>query len=439
MVHHGKRRQVKSSARYNVTNGVAAWLLATTIAVAAQPALADGEAALSLGEAEQLALTDDPNLASLDERAGALEERAVADGALPDPKFRFGLANMPVNSFSFTQERMTQFQVGLTQAFPRGQTRSLQTRKTGALARIERAHREDQAGKTTLSVRQSWFELFYWRAAAAILEEEKQAFTNLIGVLESLYATGRHTQQDVLQAELELSLLEDRQIDIERQIENAVATLAKWVGQTAARRPLPNALPDLPAPTPLAELIDGLPEHPAIQVQDKRIDASRTDIALAEQAYSPEWGVGVSYGRRGGEDALGRGRPDFVSLMVTMDLPFFTAKRQDKRLAASKRTAAATQYQKQDALRELRRQADAQYAAWQRSSQRAQLYERTVTMKAARNLEASLSAYRSDVSDFSALMRAQIVDLETKLKALRIQIDRAKAQAQLLYLQGDVS
>lgn len=439
MVHQGTRRRFTASARHNGTGRIATWLLAAAVASAAQPALANGETALSLGEAEQLALTDDPNLASLDERAAALEEQAVADGALPDPKFRIGLANMPVNNFSFTQERMTQFQVGLTQAFPRGQTRALQTRKTDALARIERAHREDQTGKTTLSVRQSWFELFYWRAAAAILEEEKQAFTNLIGVLESLYATGRHTQQDVLQAELELSLLEDRQIDIERRIEDAVATLTKWVGGNAAQRPLPADLPDLPVPSPLTQLIEGLPEHPAIQIQDKRIDASRTDIELAEQAYSPEWGVGVSYGRRGGEDALGRGRPDFVSLMVSMDLPFFTAKRQDRRLAASKRNAAATQYQKQDALRELRRQAEAQYAAWQRSSERAQLYDRTVSMKARRNLEASLSAYRSDVSDFSALMRAQIVDLETKLKALRIQIDRAKAQAQLLYLQGDMS
>jgi outer membrane protein TolC len=55
------------------------------------------------------------------------------------------------------------------------------------------------------------------------------------------------------------------------------------------------------------------------------------------------------------------------------------------------------------------------------------------------NLEASLKAYQADVTGFTTLMRAQLSDLQTQLELLRLRIERAQAQARLLYLAGDES
>jgi hypothetical protein len=41
------------------------------------------------------------------------------------------------------------------------------------------------------------------------------------------------------------------------------------------------------------------------------------------------------------------------------------------------------------------------------------------------------------VTEFTTLMRARITDLDVRLDDLRIRVDRAKAQASLLYLAGE--
>jgi hypothetical protein len=70
-------------------------------------------ALLSLFEAEHLAIDNAPELQRLRANTGALEEQAVADGQLSDQQLIVGAANVPTNSFSFTQDDMTMVNVGL--------------------------------------------------------------------------------------------------------------------------------------------------------------------------------------------------------------------------------------------------------------------------------------------------------------------------------------
>ena len=79
-------------------------------------------AELSLVQAEKIASEADPQVAASQARALALSESAVADGQLPDPKLRFGVYNLPTDTFDFDQEPTTQLRLGIQQAFPRGDT-----------------------------------------------------------------------------------------------------------------------------------------------------------------------------------------------------------------------------------------------------------------------------------------------------------------------------
>jgi outer membrane protein TolC len=126
-----------------------------------------------------------------------------------------------------------------------------------------------------------------------------------------------------------------------------------------------------------------------------------------------------------------------MAAMVSLDLPLFPKNRQDRRLSASLQQAGATQLSLDDRLRELQRMLESDYASWQRLGERLQLYESQLQQEAAANAQASLKAYQSGVTEFSTLMRARITDLDVQLEALRIRVDRAKAQSSLLYLAGD--
>ena len=102
---------------------VGATFATTLLPFVGTPALA--QSPLMLDEAVRIAQVNDPWLDGSHLRQEAAESQSVAAGALPDPTVSIGFANLPVDSFDFGQEPMTQLVVGVGQAFPRGDTRSL--------------------------------------------------------------------------------------------------------------------------------------------------------------------------------------------------------------------------------------------------------------------------------------------------------------------------
>ena len=73
---------------------------------------------------------------------------------------------------------------------------------------------------------------------------------------------------------------------------------------------------------------------------------------------------------------------------------------------------------------------------WKRLGERKILYETRLLTAAKNNSRAALNAYQSGVSEFNTLMRAQITELDVRLENLRIRVDRAIAQAKILYVIG---
>ena len=210
----------------------------------------------------------------------------------------------------------------------------------------------------------------------------------------------------------------------------------KWIGEAAAG-PLTSHFPDLPE-LPEKDLIEtALLDHPLIRAESAQIESFNQGVKIAREQYKPGWSAGLEYRKRFGDNPGGDRRADMMAAMVTVDLPLFTGKRQDRRLAASIQQAEAAQLTRTDRLRELRAMLDSDYASWQRLGERADLYTTQLLREASANTKASLKAYQSGVTEFTTLMRARITDLDVRLDELRIRVNRAKAQARLLYLAGE--
>jgi outer membrane protein TolC len=197
---------------------------------------------LALAEAEDLALDREPGQAAFLARADALAEESVAAGQLPDPTLRVGLANFPLQSGGFATEGMTQAQLGFRQAFPPGETRAAGTRQFQSLALEMRESAEGRGRDVLTSVRQAWLEVYYWQHTHAIVDQSRPFFSDLVTVTRSMYSVGRKDQQDLLRAELELSRIDDRLIEINKQHARSIAALSEWVGDEADR-PVAEKLP----------------------------------------------------------------------------------------------------------------------------------------------------------------------------------------------------
>lgn len=390
---------------------------------------------LTLQEAEELALYDEPGQNSLRFRAGALRDESVAGGQLPDPTMRIGVANFPIQSGGFSTEGMTQAQLGIRQVFPGGDTRKLTTEKFRTLA-DEMSHKADSRGRDVLAaVRVAWLETHFWREAHQIAMESRPFFDDLVTITRSLYSVGRKSQQDVLRADLELRRLDDRIIDMSKQHSRSRAALSQWVGVESVR-PIAADLPGWTAVPALEVLKADLRNHPALLAADAGIGASRIGVDLAEQKYKPDWALDLVYGYRDGFLTNGQPRSDFVSLSVTVDLPFFRSKRQDKSVGAALSERRAADQAREELSRHLSSQLDSEYVRWQDLGRRLDLYETSILGVSADNANAALAAYQSDTGDFADAMRGYVDDLDTRLDYIRLQVERAKSYAVLASLGG---
>jgi len=395
-------------------------------------------ASLTLSEAERLALKDDYVLRALSARSLSMSELSVASGKLPDPMLKLGFANLPTDSFNLGQEPMTQAVIAISQQFPRGQTRSLNSARVLESAARSDAEAQDRRQKIKLAVRQEFTRIYLHRERQRILQQSLVVFADLAEITRDYYATGRAQQQDVVQSQLELSKVEERLSRIGQQEEEARARLAESIGE-AAWMDLDPHWPEIAQPLPAQEIINSLNGHPRMRAWQHEIAKSKTSEEIARQAYKPGFAVDLAYGGRGGQNIDGSDRSDLFSVFVTMDIPLFTNNRQDRVLASSIAETSATRYVRDDIYRSMKARVAENSASLARQQQRLELYQNNLLPQAAFNAEASFEAYQDAVDDLTTLMRARIGEYELKLDHASLRADEIMTRADLLYLQGEAS
>ncbi|HMB40014.1 MAG TPA: TolC family protein [Wenzhouxiangellaceae bacterium] len=386
---------------------------------------------LSLEQAVRIAVErEDPAITRLEARAEALEERAVSDAQLPDPKVTGQLANLPVDSFAFDESMMTQVKFGLRQEFPAGRSRAIKGQQRRLEASVERARKQLELRRIALETRQAWMDLAYNDKALEIVSSGRDKVARQIESISARFATGRMSAQDVLRAELELSLLDDRMAEHRRQADAARATLSRYIGRNAFLAP--DAWPKLDVDGDAAMLRNRLAEHPAVNVENAEVEVADAGVSLAEQAYKPALAIEGGYGIR-------TDQADFASVGVTLSMPLFTDKRQDRRRAAAVSRRGAEQFDRDAVLLDLRRQLDQALSDWQRYKERVALYRSALGERARQTAEASITTYANGQTDFAELIRSQLAELEVALKRAELEARAGRAWARIVYLAGDVS
>ena len=395
---------------------------------------------LTLREAVALAIASDPWLTASQYTQAALADEATAAATLPDPSVSLTAGNFPVDSFDINQEPMTQLAVGISQMFPRGDTLALAKRRKLQLSGQQPLLRDDRRAKVAATVAQLWLDAYTAQESIRLIEADRALFDNLLDAARAGYATAVAgvRQQDVIRAQLELTQLEDRLTTLRQQQETAQIRLAEWIGSHAGSV----IAAELPVDSPAApvelqasgqERYQRISQHPALLALDKQIAAKATGVDLARQKFKPEWGLNAQYGYRD-SDLAGRDRADLFSIGLSFDLPIFTADRQDREVSAAIGHAEAIRTERQLLVRRLTAELEMASRVLSRLDQRQALYTEQLLPQMAELAESSLAAYNNDVGDFAEAVRARIGELNARLEALVIAVQRQKTIAQINYL-----
>ncbi|PFG08628.1 TolC family protein [Marinobacter sp. LV10MA510-1] len=415
---------------------IGAFLL-TSLGVSAEPTLA-------LEDAIDIAIRGDPWSAQSIYLQRALIDESVAAGALPDPRITLGAANLPTDTFDTGQEGMTQATIGLSQRFPRGDSRSLARDRKKELAESQSFQRENRQELVVRSVTYLWLELWKAQESIRIIDNNRGLFEQLADVAEAGYTstlTGSR-QQDIIRGSLELTRLDDRLTGLHSQLETAQEELGEWVGADTFRlrvsERVPSNLLAKVVNTPSYTNGNAAITHASIRATDQLIDAGSLDIELARQAYKPEWTVSAQYGYRD-QTTGGQDRADLFSVGIGFDLPFFTGNRQDRTVSAAIARVEAAKSDRMLQVRRLTAEARAAAARINRLDDRIMLYQQTLLPQIAEQANAALSAYNNDDGDFAEAVRARIAELNAQVDFIQMTAERAKNVANFRYLTADTS
>ena len=368
-----------------------------------------------------------PSLAAARLDARALARRGDQVGALPDPTASVMVAPYPILTARGTQR--SQWRV--EQMIPWPGTLGLRRDAADAAAEAARLGADQAALDLARDATRAYADLVRTQEAADAVRAFQARLDAFAEAAAVRYEVGRGPQGAILQVQLERQRLAERLIDLDRQRDAAVQTLARVLdrpGLVVGRVVTPPAaLPDAGDLNALA--LDLRPEVAAAQA---RVAQAETDVALAERAYYPDLGVGVVYTDIAEADAppTATGR-DALGLMASVRLPLgrnrLRAGVQEARLrqqaarARLEATRTAVQTGLADALSDARRAAEA-----------VSLYRDTLVPLAATTVESALAGYTTGTVDFLAF-------LDAERARFQVQLGLVDARARLLDAAADLA
>ncbi len=119
---------------------------------------------------------------------------------------------------------------------------------------------------------------------------------------------------------------------------------------------------------------------------------------------------------------------------LPFDLPVFREKRQDRRLAEKQTLEAGAQFETDDKRRELDAMDRATRAELDALTAREKIFSENLLPAVRRESRVTVAGFARDQSDYREVL---LKTLDTELEYLRLRVDRAITQAELLYLTGE--
>lgn len=401
----------------------------TALAALAGVSGAAAEPALSLREAQRIAVERSRQLAGQSLGVAASREMAVAAGQLPDPVVSVGIENLPVEGsdrFSLTRDFMTMRRIGVMQELTRKEKRELRAERFEIEASRGLAQREATRAAIQRDVALAWLDAWHAEAMAGLLAEQRVRGLQEAQSAEAEYRAGRGSQSDVLMTRASLAMLDDRAAEMDRRVKTARTVLARWTGE--ANRKLA-ARPDIGSVKLDAHALhEQLTRHPQIAVLAREEEMAAAEVRLARAGKKPDWSVELAYSLRG--SAFG----DMVSLGVKVPLPWDQANRQDRELAAKLALAEQAGALREEALRQHVGEVQAMLHEWESNRSRLARFDREIVPLAAARAEATLASFRAGKSTATEVLAARRAELDSRVQAVQLEADTARLWAQLNFL-----
>ena len=402
-------------------------VISIALALAAAPSYAQS---LSLEEALKAGEAQSPRLAAQRHMVGSTEAQIGRAGELPDPKLKLGIENLPVSgpdAWHYGRDFMTMRQIGLAQEFPNSAKRTALNQRAERMRDVESANLAAQRAALHRDIAMAWLEVHFAEQGRAALERLARQLQLHSETVMAAVSRGRQSAAEALTVRLVFEQANDRLIEQDRVAARSRIMLASFIGDDA-KRPLGVAPDQSRFAHPREHLVERLAEHPQLQTLDRKEGLARAEADLARSTRRTDWMLEVSYGQR---------RPYFdnmLSVMVSFDLPFRRADRQDRDIVSKLAEVEQARAMREDALRMHAAEVRGWLADFEASQRRIERFERVLLPLARERRAAALAAYQGGRGELGGVLEAERAVTQTDLALVQALAERAKAWANLNYL-----
>ena len=354
-----------------------------------------------LDDLVRVALDQNPEIHAAARRWEAAAARPSQVRALPNPtvSFTYWNAGSPLPGTSVGENPMSFVEPMLTQRLPfpgklglRGEIAETEADTEGRLYDAERV-------RVVADLKQAYFDLYYVERSTETVERSRELLGRFASVARSRYEVGEGLQQDVLRAQMEETLLEDRLSVLTRQAGHLRARINELLNRPSDT--LVRTLPEvtLSSLDYSAEELQAIAEdaNPMLDAYRFGIDRSARVLDLARKEHLPDFDIRVGRMFMGTFD-------DMWDVSVSAEIPVFFGRKEKRRVEEAVAMLRESQSEFDAAGRSVAREVTDYYLAASTAERLERLYREAVIPQASLTLESSLAAYRVGDVDFLGVL-----------------------------------
>ncbi len=379
-----------------------------------------------------------PKIKMLEMKKLAASNRIEQNSNLPDPMLTIGFANLPVNSFSFTQEPMTGKIIGLSQAFPFPGKLSEQADVNRKDVDIVEQEILDAKNEIRKNVIKSYNELVYFRKAIEIANANKDLLNNIAEVVRTKYSVSSASQQNLLKVELEITNLTEKIEDLNSKENSQLAVINALLLRPNNSSIDTKNIQDIKYQQLNVEaLIDSAIKYrPFLEGIKEAKQKETLKNSLAGYEYYPNFNLALQYSFRDKIEKTNTPLDDFFSVMIGISLPLNYGGKVSSKVEETEAMQNLYDEQYQMSLQVLRSSFGSSVAKLNSLQQRIKLISEGSLIQANENLKSTLTSYQVGQVDFLNVIDAQNSLLKIENDLYRLKTDYLNEIAEIEFLTG---
>ena len=452
--------KAKHGARLRAPFRSLSLIAAALTATLAAPPLAGAQAADGPDSLVRYVIAVNSSIRAAEARVEAARALVSPASAWPDPMLMLGVMNVMIGERQAAHGalgpdpmRMNVVGVGQTVPFPG----KLSLARRTAEARVREAEAELARVRLDVSarVRKAYYDVAFQTRALEVVDRNADVLSSLIAASEARYVSAGGSQVEVLNARVEAARLGETAAELREARRASVARLNALLERgsdagipadfpaelIAAAAPASSASATfvstalgaraagspLKTPEELQQLARG--SSPVLMRHRALIEAERARAELAAREFLPDIDASIEYGQR-------TDLPDMVSARVSLPLPVFKRRKQDRLAAAARADVLAAEAELIAAEQELFGRIAALHAELERQRTRLALYVGALIPQTQATVQAALAGFQAGRTSLFEVLGHQASLFQYETEYFRALADFASGVAELEQLVG---